>query len=113
MIESYNFGKIVIDGKTYKSDLIIYEDKIEDNWWRQKGHNLSPDDIQEVIDTKPDILIVGTGYSGSMKVPKETKETIEDKGIKLIAEKTTRAVEIYNELSKKDKQVFAALHLTC
>lgn len=113
MIESYKFGKIVIDGKTYSSDLIIYEDKIEDNWWRQKGHSLSPDDIQKVIDAQPDLLIVGTGYSGLMKVPRKTKKFIEEKGIQLIAEKTPNAVKTYNGLSKTDEQVIAALHLTC
>jgi len=112
MVESYQFGKIVIHGKTYRSDLIIYEDKIDDNWWRQKGHSLHPDDIQEIIDAKPDILIVGTGYSGLMKVPKETEKFIEESGIQLIAEKTTKAVETYNDLSG-DKRVIAALHLTC
>lgn len=112
MIESYKFGKIVIDGKTYRSDLIIYEDKIDDNWWRRKGHSLCPDDIQEIIDAKPDILIVGTGYSGLMKVPRKTEKFIEEEGIQLIAEKTTKAVETYNDLSR-DKRVVAALHLTC
>lgn len=113
MVDSYKFGKIVIDGKTYSSDLIIYEDKIEDKWWRKAGHSLSPGDIKMIIDARPDVFIVGTGYSGFMKVPRKTRKFIKKKEIQLITEKTTNAVKTYNDLSKTDKQVIAALHLTC
>jgi len=40
MIEHYSFGRIVIDGKEYTKDLIIYPDKIRANWWRKEGHKL-------------------------------------------------------------------------
>ena len=40
MIESYNFGKIKIKGKTYTYDLILYPDKVDDHWWRIAGHIL-------------------------------------------------------------------------
>jgi len=33
MIESYKFGEIIINGKKYSSDLIIFEDYIYDSWW--------------------------------------------------------------------------------
>lgn len=35
-IEHYEFGKITIDGISYFSDIIIYPDHIEDEWWREK-----------------------------------------------------------------------------
>ncbi|KPV64134.1 MAG: hypothetical protein AOA66_0450 [Candidatus Bathyarchaeota archaeon BA2] len=47
-----------------------------------------------------------------MKVPAETKEYIESKGIKLIAQRTTEACKTFNRLVKS-KKVVAALHLTC
>jgi hypothetical protein len=48
-IEKYSFGKMVINGKTYTQDLIIYPDSIEDSWWRKKGHSLVPEDIPRVL----------------------------------------------------------------
>lgn len=112
MIEHYSFGRIVIDGKEYTKDLIIYPDKIRANWWRKEGHKLHIEDIKEVLEYKPEILIVGTGYSGFMEVSKQVKEEIEKRNIKLIVEKTKEACKIYNQLYKKHK-VVAALHLTC
>ena len=113
MIESYKFGQIIINGKKYNSDLIIFKDHIYDSWWRKEGHNLCIDDIKEIINKKPDILIVGTGYFGLMKVPKELIEHIKSSGIKqVIVKKTGDACNEYNKLCKK-KNIVAAFHLTC
>jgi len=112
IIDSYKFGKIVIDGKTYNSDLIIYPDKIKINWWRKVGHQLIYEDIQEILVEKPEILIVGTGAFGLMIVSDETKKIIKENNIKLIVQKTERACKTYNSMSK-DKNVVLALHLTC
>ncbi|HDL64334.1 MAG TPA: hypothetical protein ENH12_02985 [Proteobacteria bacterium] len=69
MIENYHFGRIVIDGKTYTSDVIIFPDRIREEWWREDGHSLSLKDIEEVLTLRPDILIVGTGNASLMRVP--------------------------------------------
>ncbi len=53
MIESYSFGQIIIDGKKYNSDLIIYKNDINSNWWRKEGHNLYIEDVQDIINKKP------------------------------------------------------------
>jgi len=103
LIESYSFGNITIDGKTYTADLIIYPDRIEDNWWRKSGHLLQKEDIKDIILRNPDILIIGTGVDGYLKISDEIKRYIKSKGIELIAEKTKKASKIYNELKGKKK----------
>jgi hypothetical protein len=112
MIESYEFGRIHIDGRSYTSDVIVFPERVQSSWWRKEGHRLAVEDLREVVEAKPEVLVVGTGYSGLVEVPKETTEFIRSKGIELKAAPTKRAVEIYNELSK-NKRVVAALHLTC
>jgi hypothetical protein len=112
MIDSYGFGQIVINGKTYTSDVIIYPNKVDSSWWRKEGHELGIEDLKDVLEQNPDMIIVGTGYSGIMKVLPETKKLIESKKIKLVIEDTRRAWQSYNEFSKKQK-VIAMLHLTC
>lgn len=112
MIDSYKFGVIVIDGKQYSSDVIIYPKRVNDHWWRKEGHLLLPQDLEEVIKEKPTVLVVGTGNSGLMKVPLTTSEWIQSKGIEVKIEPTQRACQIYNQLHKS-KKVIAALHLTC
>lgn len=112
MIEFYDFGKIIIDGEEYSNDVIIYPDRVEASWWRKVGHELCLEDIKDVFKEKPDVLVVGTGYSGLMRVLPEVEEALREKGIELKVECTKRACEVYNELSKSQK-VIAALHLTC
>ena len=112
MIDSYSFGKIVIDGKTYTSDVILYLDKVDESWWRKDGHLLQKEDLIDVIQYNPEVLIVRTGAYGLMKVPDETKQFLEAKEIELIAEETGKACKTYNELKEKRK-IIAAFHLTC
>ncbi|MEW6555908.1 MAG: MTH938/NDUFAF3 family protein [Elusimicrobiota bacterium] len=110
-IEFYDFGEIVINGKKYNSDVIIYPDTVQSSWWRKQGHSLCVDDLNDVISAKPEIIIVGTGYSGCMTIPVETKKQIENQNIKLIVENTKKATELHNKL--QNKNVITCLHLTC
>lgn len=112
MIESYGFGRMKIDGVTYTSDLILYADQVRDNWRRVEGHKLHVEDLKEILEAKPEILVVGTGYYGLMKIEPESKKRLEDSGIRLMARKTGEAYKIYNELSKSNR-VVGAFHLTC
>ena len=112
MIEEYTFGKIKINGKIYTSDVIIYPDRVDDSWWRKEGHSLVPEDLEKVVKVKPNILIVGTGYSGLMEVPESTKKWIISQKIELIVQSTKKACDTYNKLYSS-KKVVAALHLTC
>jgi hypothetical protein len=64
MIESYEFGKIVVRGKEYTSDVIVYEDHVDHTWQRRQSHYLADYDIPDVIADLPEVVIVGTGYAG-------------------------------------------------
>lgn len=111
-IDSYSFGNIVIDGKSYSSDVIILKDRVISNWWRGEGHELCLKDLKDIEIEKSGTLVVGTGASGMMKVLKEVKDFYNSKGIKLIEEKTEEACRIYNKQSNS-RNILAALHLTC
>ena len=111
-IEHYSFGKITIDGETYTSDVIIYPERVDSSWWRKEGHTLNIEDLQDVVNADPAVVVIGTGFFGIMKVPKETVAYLESKGIEVHAARTGKAVEIFNAL-QKDKKVIAAFHLTC
>ena len=112
MIDSVRFGHIVIHGREYASDVIIYPDRVEADWWRKEGHTLYPEDIEEVFVRKPEVLIVGTGASGLMRVSPEVEDRLKTAGITLRAERTGKACALFNELSGH-QNVVAALHLTC
>ena len=112
MIDSYVFGRIVIDGRVYTRDLVLTRDRVWEDWWREQGHRLSLTDLVDVFKVHPKVLIVGTGYSGSLEVLSKTKHFLESKDIEVFVYNTRKACRKYNELSKT-KRVVAALHLTC
>ncbi len=112
-IDSYQFGKIVIDGVDYSSDCIILGNSVQANWWRKQGHLLSAEDLQPIIAAKPTVLIVGCGASGLMKISDEARHVLLEEDIQLEAVDTAKAVERFNELSKTGVNIAAALHLTC
>jgi hypothetical protein len=111
-IEAYEFGKMVYGGKTYTSDLIIYPDRVDSSWWRLKGHLLQMEDLEDILKEGPDILIIGTGAVGIMKVPKKIKNQLEEKNIEVYVHRTGKAVEVFNS-ADKSKKVIGAFHLTC
>ncbi len=112
MIDSYSFGSITVHGKIYTQDVVVYPDRVESSWWRKSGHNLSLEDIQEVLSYGPEMLVVGTGESGMMNVSGSVQEEIRKRGVQLFVARTEEAVKKYNEVSGSKKAV-AALHLTC
>lgn len=122
MIDSYEFGRICVNGEVYKEDIIIFSvkggsasgrpDYVKSNWRRKQGHHLCIEDIEDVISAKPDVLIIGTGTYGRVQVSADLKEYIEQQEIEVIVRRTEQAVALFNNRSKAEKAV-AALHLTC
>jgi hypothetical protein len=112
-IDSYQFGRIVIDGVAYNSDCLIVSGSVKANWWRRQGHSLSIKDLQVVIEAKPEVLVVGCGSSGMMVVPQETREVLKQQGIQVEVYNTSEAAQRFNELSQAGTNVALALHLTC
>lgn len=111
LIDSYSFGRITVGGREYSSDVIVFPDRVEPSWRRNRGHSLAREDLSLLLEFKPRVLIVGTGAYGAMKVPGETLGYLQGLGIEVVTEKTAAAVELYN--AKADAGTVAALHLTC
>lgn len=111
-IQSYRFGLIQIDGERYRKDVIIFPERVRARWWRERGHNLVPKDLEEAFSVQADTLIIGQGAYGRMEVPEETRERVRDEGFELHVLSTKEAVELYNQ-RRDQEQVIAALHLTC
>lgn len=113
MIEDYQFGKIIVNGRPYTSDIIIFGDTVWSKWWRNQGHELCISDIKYAVDDfDPTVVVVGTGRFGMMKVLQETVSFLESRSIQLIIKKTAKACKTFNNLANSEK-VLGAFHLTC
>jgi len=113
MIEQYSFGRIVIDGCEYTSDIIIFpEGRVKDTWWRKNGHQLLAVDIEELIDASPDIIVAGTGANGLMEPEPGLETTLSARGIAFESFPSAKAVNAYNRLCGA-KKIGACFHLAC
>jgi hypothetical protein len=110
-IEEYRFGSIRINGEIYKNDVIITPCGILE-WWRKESHEVYPEDLDNILEYKPDLVIFGTGKSGRMHVTNNAKKFLENRGTTVKIAPTGSAKELYNKSFDKMK-VCALLHLTC
>jgi hypothetical protein len=111
-IQSYRFGEIVIEGRRYRDDLMVFADRVRAGWWREEGHLLQVVDLKEALAAGPEALIVGTGTQQGMKVATEVVSHTKNAGIELLAFDTRMACQMFNELVEK-RRIVAVLHLTC
>ena len=113
-VDSFSFGKITIAGKVFTTDVIVYPDRVQDAWVREEEHRPQISEFADIVQSEPDILIIGTGYAGVMSIPDQIRNFLTSKGIEVRVDKTVKAVEMFNTLlaTSKDK-VIAAFHITC
>jgi hypothetical protein len=112
-IDSYSFGKMIIDNREFTKDVVLFPDHVFSPWWRKEGHYLEISDLPEdLLSENPEGVVIGTGYSEGMKVSPEIENLFKSKGMELIIEDTTHAFGTYNNL-KDNKKMVALFHLTC
>jgi hypothetical protein len=110
-IEDYSFGHVVVDGEAHSKDVIVLPQRVVRNWWRQDGHSLVIEDLNEVLDELPERLIVGCGADGRLHPHPSVIEALEKRGVEVEAVPTGEAVRRYEE--SNPARTAAALHLTC
>jgi len=113
MIEHYSSGLMIIDGDEYRQDLKIIKGLVLEDWWRKEDHRLETEDLDDILLAHPDVLVIGTGYDGNMRLEETLRSTLEKRHIKVVAEKTSQAVETFNRLASESKDVAGEFHLTC
>ena len=114
MIDSYSFGKMIINGKTFRKDLIILPDgTVLTPWQRKSGHRLELSDLEAVLDSQTKILVIGTGKPGLMRPHATLVADLQEKGITAMVMSSQQAAEKYNALAGGSDAVAACFHLTC
>ena len=96
MIDEIEYGKISIEGESFKDVKII--NKVPSEWTWKKDHKVTLADIQDMLDTI-DVLVIGTGQDGKVEVEKELAEALTklERGLK--PDEFNRAIGILNTKS--------------
>jgi hypothetical protein len=116
-INSLKFGSIVVDNKKYSRDLFLYPDdsikKRKGGFWKFGSHAIKREEIEELVKSTPDLLIVGTGTDGIAKLNPDADSFLRDSGVESVVIPSQEAVDKFNELSSQGKHPAALIHITC
>ena len=113
MITEFSFGKIVVNGKTYNSDIKIIDGRVISEWWRMSGHRVEVEDIADVLEAEPEVLVIGKGSPGLLKSTASLRDHLTANHIELIEKKTSKAIEVFNKIYKEGRKVAAGFHISC
>ncbi len=113
LIEHYDFGEIVVGGRTYAQDVVVTPSGKVIEWWRLEGHRLQLPDVRDYLAEDYDAVVIGTGYDGLMRVDDEVVREFRRRGAEVFVSKSRIAVRKYNELVRSGRKVLLLIHLTC
>lgn len=75
-----------------------------------KTHSLTLDQVRWLLEPRPKILIIGTGWDGVVEPSKEL-QTLPECDVRIL--KTGDAVQLYNALKRAGQKVAIHVHSTC
>ena len=111
MIDRFKYGSLVIDGEIHTSDIVISPDGLLRPRAFTEKHVLHPEDLAEIIKTKPQVLVIGSGTVGNLVVHPKAAKRLQRAGIEVLAYRTHKACETYREL-RGQRRLAAILHIT-
>lgn len=110
-IDSTSFGSITVGGKRYAHDVWIFADGSIRR--RDRDHEFTLDELDILLDGRPEVVIVGTGQSGCVEIDEDAAREAGRRGIKIISDVTPNALKQYNEAVKAKRKAAGAFHTTC
>ena len=112
MIEEFKFGFFRIQGREYYDDIKIVNGRVK-QWGDRKRHTLKVSNLKDILESKPELIIIGSGASGLLEVPHEVMEALQQQNIKAVIQKTQQACDSFNSAIAENKKVAAIFHGTC
>lgn len=117
-IDSVSWGNIVVNGQKF-GQVIITGDRVRERG-REKleklfgaTHVVGDWEVEELLSENPQIIIIGTGQFGVLKVSDEIKEKLTRSGAEIKVLLTPAAVAEFNRKINEGKNVNALIHTTC
>ena len=110
-ITHYSFGKIVVNGRTYENDIVIFPDSTVQNWQASINHSIRLVDTKALLTGPVKKLIIGIGFNNGCSVTDDIAEQAASKNIELHILDTREAVKLFNASSKDG--LSACFHVNC
>lgn len=116
-IDELTFGSIIVEGKKYRRDILIFTDgtvkKRKGGFLMFGSHKIKIQELEELSQGQPEIIVIGTGTDGVATMAPETERGVKEKNLNLLVKPSYDAVARLNELVEQKKRVAALIHITC
>lgn len=109
-IKSYTQNEIIINETPYTHSLIISSQTLIPHWRPTRAEEINENDLQEIVDLKPDILLLGTGQHFVMPAD-FLLNALNKHHIGVECMHTRAACQTFMVLASEDRRVAAALIL--
>lgn len=109
-IQSVSDSEIRIGGAIYRKTIALTTTAIVDDWRPCPVADLSPEHLAPIVDSNPDVLVLGTGTK-NMFAPRDIMFALARKGIGLEVMDTAAAARTFNVLAGEGRNVAAILYL--
>ncbi len=115
-IDELTFGSIIVEGKKYRRDVLIFADgtvkKRKGGFLMFGSHKIKKQELEELSQGQPETIIVGTGTNSAAHIAPEAESWAKGKNLSLLVQPSHDAVAVVNELGEQ-KKVAALIHITC
>ena len=109
MIRKVENGEILIGNERYSGSLALTSEQVLDDWSGTTFADLSEADLEKLLTTEPELVLLGTG-SESLFAPKELTFALARRGIGLEAMSTPAAARTFNVLAGEGRRIAAILY---
>ena len=109
-ITSYDEATLQVNGKDFSSSLIIAGNTLKTDWSPRTIESLKPEHFTEIIELKPELVIIGTGNKLTFP-PVEVYAELIKLGVGVEIMDTGAACRTYNILLGEDRHVVCGLIL--
>ena len=109
-IDNSYFGAIIVNGRKFESDVIL--DWTGEVRTKSGSHDFTKADFNDLMMRDPEVIIIGTGTVGNVKVDPSVEVAARLQGVEIISRITPLAIQEFNKHVRKRKAI-AVMHVTC
>jgi len=87
--------------------------KRKSGFWKFSSHAIKKHEIEGLIETKPEVVIVGTGTNARARLGPDAESRPEQAMLELVVLPSSVGIERLNQLVDEGRCVAAVIHITC
>lgn len=108
VIRAYTSSVITVNNRDYQSSLLLSNRTLLPDWPVQQVEDITPQHWQQILELKPQVIIIGTGERIQFPHP-STYATVIEQGIGVEFMDSMAACRTYNILLSEDRSVVAGI----